>query len=57
MALVYDALKTKWQKRQDTETVVFGATRDAVVTKLNRLVQTVRLPSFYLLYANFSNKE
>ncbi|CAG8534286.1 8286_t:CDS:2 [Paraglomus brasilianum] len=40
MALVYDALKTKWQKRQDTETVVFGATRDAVVTKLNRLVQT-----------------
>ena len=42
MAQAYEVLKAKWKKRQDTQTVVFGATRDAVVTKLKSLVQTVR---------------
>jgi len=36
----YEALKSKWQKRQDTDTVVFGASRDEAISKLKK----VRLP-------------
>jgi len=49
MAHAYEVLKAKWKQRQDTDTVVFGATRDGVVTKLKQLAQTVRLylPHFF----------
>ena len=42
MATPYDVLKAKWKQRQDTDTTVFGATRDEAVTKIKNLAQEVR---------------
>jgi len=42
----YEALKSKWQKRQDTDTVVFGASRDEAVSKLKK-VRFYPLPPFF----------
>ena len=56
MATPYDVLKAKWKQRQDTDTTVFGATRDEAVTKIKNLAQAVRflppLPSFFVKPSN-----
>ena len=38
----YDVLKTKWRLRQDTDTMVFGATRDEAIAKIQNLAKAVR---------------
>jgi hypothetical protein len=39
MSSQYDVLKAKWKRRQDTDTLVFGTSRDDAIAKINRLAQ------------------
>ena len=50
------AVKTKWREGHSTDTVIFGTTRNEVVTKLKALFKQVCL-FFFILFLHFSNKQ